>query len=177
MARATGRTTRPAVTTRQVRRSAEQPKPNLDLVRALAKDLTTTYPRSPRALLGGYVIAGRCADKARAELAGTNGDYTYWPCSLCKLWFDASGITPARFKAAVATGMDDEALGHWITRHSRIRTRAGVIRWNNRMRELRLSSLPQATQHFMEGYIAENLPAGKPVYVYFDVYDIEEQRQ
>lgn len=174
------RTTRPAKRTSTAqaapRRRAAPLAPNLEKVRALAPDLTTTYPRSPRALLGGYVIAGRCADKARAELAGTNGDYTYWPCSLCRLWFDATGITPARFKAAVATGMDDEALGAWIHAHSRLRTTAAVIRWNNRMRELRLSDLPQATQEYLERYIAENLPATRPVYVYFDVYDIEERR-
>jgi len=31
-------------------------------------------------------------------------------------------------------------------------------------------------QEFLEGYIAENLPAGRVVYYWFDVYDIEEER-
>ena len=31
-------------------------------------------------------------------------------------------------------------------------------------------------QEFLEGYIPENIPAGKVVYVWFDVYDIEEKR-
>ena len=37
----------------------------------LAKDLTRTFPRSPRETLGGYVIAGRALDKCRAVLAET----------------------------------------------------------------------------------------------------------
>ncbi|MFV1994189.1 MAG: DUF5069 domain-containing protein, partial [Verrucomicrobiales bacterium] len=37
----------------------------------LALDLRSAFPRSPRATLAGYVIAGRTLDKCRAELAGT----------------------------------------------------------------------------------------------------------
>ena len=44
------------------------------------------------------------------------------------------------------------------------------------MRELCLGDMPEKVQEFMEGYIREVLPAGRVVYRWFDVYDIEEKR-
>ena len=40
------------------------------------KDLTKEPPRSPKTLVGGYVILGRTLDKCRALLAGTIGEYS-----------------------------------------------------------------------------------------------------
>ena len=51
-----------------------------------------------------------------------------------------------------------------------------IIKWNNRMRETRISELPDASQEFLEGYIPQFIPKNRPVYYWFDVYDIEEQR-
>ncbi|MFO0775174.1 MAG: DUF5069 domain-containing protein [Nitrospiraceae bacterium] len=160
---------------KRTRRAAPLPD-RPDRVRTLAKDLTKEFPRSPRVVLGGYVIVARCIDKARAELAGTQGDYTYYPCSLCRLWFDFTGITPAALKRAVATGATDEELGVWIASQSKVTAPDAILRWNNRMRELRPSQLPLKTQRFLEDYIPKNLPPNRPVYVYFDVYDLEERR-
>ncbi len=42
-----------------------------------APDLTQRPPRSPRIRLGGYTILPRILDKARAELAGTAGEYKF----------------------------------------------------------------------------------------------------
>ncbi len=36
--------------------------------------------------------------------------------------------------------------------------------------------MPIELQEFLEGYIPQFIPSGKIVYVWFDVYDIEEQR-
>ena len=65
--------------------------PNVEKVRTLAKDLTASYPRSPREMHGGYVMSARFADKCRAFLLGMNGKYSYWPCSLAGLLFASSG--------------------------------------------------------------------------------------
>lgn len=53
--------------------------PDLEKVRPLAKDLTKTYPRSPREMLGGYVIGARCADKCRAFLLASTETITIGP--------------------------------------------------------------------------------------------------
>ncbi|MCW5786741.1 MAG: DUF5069 domain-containing protein [Nitrospira sp.] len=148
----------------------------MEQVRKLAKDLTKTSPRSPREMLGGYVIAARCADKCRAFLLGINGEYNYWPCSLAGLLFAYTGITPDQFKEVVATGVTDEELGTWLKVHSKVQDRQAVIEWNNKMRDLRLSEMAPSVQAYMEDYIPKYVPTHRPVYTYFDVYDLEEKR-
>jgi Domain of unknown function (DUF5069) len=44
----------------------------------LAPDLRKTPPRSPRETLGGFVIAARMLDKARADLLGIDGEYKFY---------------------------------------------------------------------------------------------------
>ena len=149
---------------------------DLERVRRLANDLTTTYPRSPREMLGGYVIGARCVDKCRAFLVGINGDYNYWPCSLAALLFTFTGISPEQFKEIVATGATDEELGDWLKAHSKVQDRQMIIEWNNKMRDLRLSEMAPAVQAYMEDYIPKYVPSHRPAYTYFDVYDLEEKR-
>ena len=64
----------------------------LEKLEKLARDLRKGPPRGPRETLGGYVILGRCVDKCRAELVGVNGEYTYWPCTLCSFLEPFSGL-------------------------------------------------------------------------------------
>src|SRR5215471_13531632 len=53
---------------------------NKDQLQTLARDLRKTPPHSPRETLGGFVIAARMLDKARADLLGINGEYNFYPC-------------------------------------------------------------------------------------------------
>lgn len=146
-------------------------------LQSLAPDLTSpgTYPRSPRETLGGYVVAARTLDKCRASIAGTLGEYKF-DCPLDNFWFEFSGITADAFRDFVATGADDEAVAAWITEKATRRDRREVIQWNNDMRGKRICEMPIELQEFLEGYIPEYLPPGRPVYVWFDVYDLEEER-
>jgi hypothetical protein len=36
--------------------------------------------------------------------------------------------------------------------------------------------MPPGTQAFLEGYIPQFVPKNRPVYVWFDLYDLEEER-
>jgi hypothetical protein len=144
-------------------------------LRELTRDLRKTYPRSPRDLLGGYVIAARTVDKCRATLIGVNGEYSYWPCSLAARLFEFTGLTPDHFRDRVAAGLNDEELGQWLARSSKVQDRLEVIRWNNQLRDTRLSELPIDSQEYLEDIQIE-LAKKRPVYVWFDVYDIEEGR-
>ena len=63
----------------------------------LAKDLTKDYPRSPRDLLAGYIIAGRTLDKCRATLAGTAGEY-HFDCPLDNFFFGFAEISGGRLQ-------------------------------------------------------------------------------
>lgn len=149
---------------------------DLDKVGRLAKDLRKGYPRSPREKLGGYVIAARCLDKCRAFLLDMNGDYNYWPCSLASQWFAFTGITPEQFKQVVATGATDDEIGRWIVAQSKVKDPDEVLTWNNRMRDMRLSDMSLQAQQYLEEYIPAFVPSHRPVYVWFDVYDLEEKR-
>ena len=149
---------------------------DLEKVKRLAKDLRKSYPRSPREKLGGYVIAARCVDKCRAFLLSMNGEYNYWPCSLAGQWFSFTGITPEQFKDVVATGASDEELATWIGGQSKIKDPGEVLKWNNAMRDTRLSDMSLQAQQYLEEYIPKFVPNHRPVYVWFDVYDLEEKR-
>lgn len=144
-------------------------------LKLLAIDLSKDFPRSPRAVLGGFVVAGRTLDKCRAAIAGTLGEY-HFDCPLDGYFFDFSGITAADFKEFVATGATDEEVGQWIQERSKVKDSHEIIQWNNKMRSLRPVDLPMKLQEFLEGYIPKFVPRNRPVYVWFDVYDLEEHR-
>jgi hypothetical protein len=146
-----------------------------DKLKFLARDLTKTFPRSPRETLGGYVIAARAVDKCRAVLAGTAGDY-HSGCPVDSLWLDFAGIAYDAFRDFVSTGATDDEIAGWIQRTAKPRPRIEIIRWNNELRGKRLSEMPDKIQEYMEEYIPKFVPRNRPVYVFFDVYDLEEQR-
>jgi len=144
-------------------------------VQELAPDLRQTAPRSPRETLAGHVIAARTLDKCRAAIAGTNGEY-HFDCPLDNQFFDFAGVTAEDFRGFVETGATDEAVADWIRERANPREPREIIAWNNELRGKRLCEMPIELQEFLETYIPENLPPNRPVYVWFDVYDLEEGR-
>lgn len=149
---------------------------NKDKLQPMTKDLRKEYPRSPREVLGGYVILSRCLDKGRAFLLGMNGEYNYWYCSLCAQLEEFTGVDHEVMKEFIATGASDDEVGEWFKAQSKIKDPLEIIRWNNKMRGMRLSEMSDEGQEYLEKYIQETLPPFPPVYVWFDVYDIEEER-
>ena len=140
-----------------------------------AKDLTKDYPRSPRETLAGYVIAARMLDKCRAVLAGTAGEY-HFNCPLDNQFLGFTGIDAEQFKTFVATGATDAEVAAWIVQHSKIKERPEIVAWNNKLRATRPCDMPIELQQFLEDYIPKVVPKNRPVYVWFDVYDLEEGR-
>ncbi len=134
------------------------------------------YPRSPHETLAGYVIAARTLDKCRAAIAGTLGEYKF-DCPLDNFFFDFTGLTAESFREFVSTGADEASVGQWITENAQPHQHREIIQWNNNMRAKRICDLPIQLQEFLEGYIPQCVPAGHPIYVWFDVYDIEEERR
>jgi hypothetical protein len=149
---------------------------NIEKLKTLAKDLNNEPPRSPRSMLGGYVILARCLDKCRSFLVGINGEYNFWPCSLCSHLESFSGVDHGEFKDFVATGANDEEVAHWFASKSKIQDKMQIIHWNNKMRDMRISEMDDDAQEYLESYIPKYLPNHRPVYVWFDVYDVEEGR-
>lgn len=146
-----------------------------DKLKLLAKDLTKEFPRSPRETLAGYVIAARAVDKCRSVLSGTANEY-HSGCPVDAIFLDFAGITYDAFRDFVATGATDAEIEDWIAKTAKPRLRIEIIKWNNDLRGKRLSELPDGLQEYMEDYVPKFVPRNRPVYVFFDVYDLEEQR-
>jgi hypothetical protein len=144
-------------------------------LKTLAKDLRKDFPRSPRETLAGYVLAARALDKCRAKLCGIHGAYKFNQ-RLDRMFFDFTGIDAEAFEAYVATGADDEEVAAWIRENSRIKERAEIVTWNNRMRSLQIRDLPDSLQEYIEDYVEQNVPKHRPIYAFFDMFDLEEGR-
>jgi hypothetical protein len=146
-------------------------------VKKLAPDLTKTFPASPHAMLGGFVLAKRAVDKCRATLAGTAGEY-HFDCPLDNIWLGFVEIKGPDLKAFVETGADDEAVSKWIAEHAKKRERIENIKWNNSWRYKKIDELPDGMQEFMEDYIPANVPPAVIHHVryFFDIFDAEEKR-
>ena len=148
---------------------------NKEKLKLLAKDLTKEFPRSPRETLAGYVLAARCVDKCRAVINGTQGEYHY-NCPLDQRFLSFAEVDPAKLQDFVATGTTDDEIAQWIGKNSKQRSRGEIIPWNNQQRDARLSDLPPQIQEYMEDYIPKFVPRNRPVYHFFDVFDLEEER-
>jgi hypothetical protein len=145
-------------------------------VKTLALDLTKDFPASPHAMLGGFVLAQRCVDKGRAELAGTAGEY-HFDCPLDNFFLGFAGIKGSDLRDFLATGADNAAVSAWIAKNTK-RERLEIIKWNNEWRYKRISELPDGLQEFMEDYIPKNVPPNviRHLRYFFDIYDCEEKR-
>lgn len=148
---------------------------NTEKLKLLAKDLTREFPRSPHDTIAGYVIAARCVDKARADLAGTKGEY-HSGCPLDKIWLDFAGLEMDALREVLKSGATDDEVAAWVKKNAKAREEIEIIHWNNDLRYKRISELNDKLQAYMEEYIPEVIPRNRRVYTFFDVYDIEEQR-
>ena len=84
-----------------------------------APDLTRHPPRSPRTRLGGFVHLPRLIDKARAVVAGKNGDFHY-NCPIDQRFLAFTGLNPDALFAEIKAGKSDSeilayvAWSHWF---------------------------------------------------------------
>jgi hypothetical protein len=143
-------------------------------LQTLARDLRKSPPRSPREPLGGFVIARRMLDKARADLLGINGEYNFYPCGLGAYFWKFTGLDAAKFKEFVGTGATDSEVGQWVRENATQKDRKAIIRWNNEMIGLRLCDLSESVQEYFEDYIPKFCKPVSKVKFFFDVYDVEE---
>lgn len=79
-------------------------------------DLRTSPPRSGKETLGRYAWLARLADKARAEHAGTNGDYVAY-CPMSMGFLKRTGVSQADFERLIEQGASDEALIKYFDEH------------------------------------------------------------
>lgn len=90
-------------------------------------DLTQVPPRSPRVRLGGYAQLPRIIDKARATIAGKQGEYHY-NCPMDRYFFDFAKIDHKALLAMVKKGTSDTQIIDWVESKTK-RTPAEIAAW------------------------------------------------
>lgn len=135
-------------------------------------DLTVRPPRSPRVRLGGFVILPRLIDKARATLAGKNGEYIY-NSGLDKRFFSFVKIDADAFLEQVATGAGDGALLAWITANSDHKPADYEIAHWSAFQGERTATTLKAREHYVKQHAAL-APERADVATGFDFLDLDD---
>ena len=136
-------------------------------------DLRTTFPRSMKTKLAGYVHLARMIDKCRAVLAGTEGEYIY-PCPMDERLLDYAGMTAEQFTAAVKANVTDEGVAEWFRRTATPHRPADLEDWNGKLLE-RGPSSPESAAKFKTYRDAVD-PSRTDITAWSDLQDLEEGR-
>ncbi|MEO8338374.1 MAG: DUF5069 domain-containing protein [Nitrospirota bacterium] len=140
-----------------------------------------TYPRSPKALLGGIAHLGRFIDKIRLRHSGQIQDYNYITVGFDKYLVDFLQIDPKAFEEQVLIGGTDEELLVWVMANSRKPSDQEIGQWSQGL----LSSGPKddAARQRFQGRLQDvatkravpvsSLP---PVSAWADIIELDEER-
>ena len=104
-----------------------------------AKDLSKEPPRSPRTRIGGYALLARMADKGRAALNGTPGEY-HFNCPLDQMLFSFKGVNAEQVKPVLASGTAMRKLPNGSIRTAPRKRRMKSRRGPNRSRPRALTT-------------------------------------
>jgi hypothetical protein len=115
----------------------------------IPKDLAKEPPRSPRVRIGGYALLARMADKGRATLNETVGDY-HFNCPLDNMLFGFKCVSGEDVMQLLASGASDEEIAGWLDTHGAPKTRAEVEAWSNFVETLHPYDNPKHRVWFTE---------------------------
>ncbi len=114
-----------------------------------AKDLMQEPPRSPRYRIGDYVLMARMADKGRATLNGTNGEY-HFNCPLDNMLFGFKGVDGEEVRKVLLSGASDEELLEWFNTHGTPKTPEEIKAWSDDRERVSFYNVPEKTEWFSE---------------------------
>jgi Domain of unknown function (DUF5069) len=103
-----------------------------------SKNLSQQAATSPRHRTGGYAILSRMTDKARADIAGTMGDY-HTDCPLDHMLLDWKGVEYSGVRKTLEAGATDAEIAQYLDAHGIPKTSEEVRAWSDDM--------DQATMH------------------------------
>ena len=114
-----------------------------------AKDLMQEPPRSPRQRLGDYVLMARMADKGRATLNGTNGEY-HFNCPLDNMLFEFKGVSGEEVRQVLLSGASDDELLAWFNQHGTPRSPEEIKAWSADRERFSFHNVPEKSEWFDE---------------------------
>lgn len=112
-----------------------------------------TYPRSPKATLGGIMHLGRMIDKVRLRHAGQIQDYNYLTAGFDKYLLDLLAIKAEDFERQVLAGGTDDELLAWVRREGKSLTEADIRLWNQGL--LKAAPKDEAAHQRFQARLAE----------------------
>jgi hypothetical protein len=95
-----------------------------------ANDLTKQPPTSPRIRVGGYALLARMADKGRATLNGTVGEY-HFDCPLDNYLFGFKAVKGSDVKDLLASGATNSDVAAWLDSHGTKKTAEEITAWSD----------------------------------------------
>ena len=135
-------------------------------------DLTQHPPRSPRVKLGGYAILPRMLDKARATVAGKNGEYHY-NCPMDQRLLTFLGIDAEALQKELATGKGDGEILDWILNHAKHKhTDPEIATWSAQA-EQRAPSDVESHEYFVDLH-RKAAPKREDIATWFDLLDVDD---
>ncbi|RYD33080.1 MAG: DUF5069 domain-containing protein, partial [Verrucomicrobiaceae bacterium] len=114
-----------------------------------AKDLSNTAPASPRIRTGGYAILARMADKGRADIAGTLGEF-HFDCPLHNMLFGFKGVKGADVRKELESGATNDEIAAWLDAHGTPKTEEEKKTWSDEIEAYRPYDNPEKKEWFIE---------------------------
>ena len=137
-----------------------------------APDLTRHPPRSPRTRLGGFVHLPRLIDKARAVIAGKNGDYHY-NCPMDQRFWAFTGIDAEAMLAEIKSGKSDsELLAFVMAQCKPQRHPAEIAAWSTWFEQL--TPTPPDTRAFFNDVHRKNAAHRHDIATWFDWLELDD---
>jgi len=137
-----------------------------------APNLTLHPPRSPRTRLGGYVHLPRLIDKARAVVAGTNGDFHY-NCPVDQRFLTYTGLNPDALFAEIKAGKSDSEILAYVTANAKpCRHPAEIAAWSQWFEQL--TPTPPDTRAFFNDVHRKNAPDRHDIATWFDWLELDD---
>ncbi|MEO5915445.1 MAG: DUF5069 domain-containing protein [Luteolibacter sp.] len=117
------------------------------------KDLSKVAPTSPRVRTGGYAILARMADKGRADLAGTVGDF-HFDCPLDNFLFGFKDVKGEDVKKLLEGGSTNEEIADWLDENGTPKSEDEKKAWSDTVEAARPYDNPEKKDWFV-GVCAE----------------------
>jgi hypothetical protein len=137
-----------------------------------APDLTRHPPRSPRTRLGGFVHLPRLIDKARAVVAGKNGDFHY-NCPIDQRFLAFTGVNPDTLFAEIKSGKSDsEILAYVMANAQPKRHPSEIAAWSQWFEQL--TATPPDTRAFFNEVHRKNAANRDDIATWFDWLELDD---
>ncbi len=135
-------------------------------------DLTTAFPRSPKATFGGLVQVPRMVDKARAKMNGQLGEYIF-PCPLDNMILEFLNLDSDTFSNSIM-GKEDFEITEWIEDLLQNKEANEIFDLNIKLLGT-APETPEKQKKFKE-LLAKINPARTDIKTWVELIDLEEGR-